>query len=61
MANDIDMMKDVFELKEKEETRQQGDDLYYLYFYKFTQPDPDKLTKLKERYVKKYEFLDNYV
>jgi hypothetical protein len=61
MANDYDMMKDIDELELNQETQQQGYDLNDLYFYKYVEPNPEKLEELKKLYIKKYGFLDNYV
>ena len=61
MANDTDMMKDIDELQGNKETKQQGQDLNDLYFYKFIEPNLKKLEKLKKLYIKQYGFLDNYV
>jgi len=61
VANDIDMIKDIDELQANPKTRQEGYDLNDLYFYRFIEPDPVKLEHLKELYIQKYGFLDNYV
>jgi hypothetical protein len=61
MANDIDMLNDIDELEGKKETKQQGNSLNKLYFYKFIEPNLNKLEKLKQQYIKKYGFVDNYV
>jgi hypothetical protein len=61
MANDFDMMKDIDLLQRHKETKQQGYDLNDLYFYKYIEPNPRKLAKLKKLYIKMYGFLDNYV
>ena len=64
MANDKNMMEDIDELLQEDNTEQkiqQGYDLNDLYFYRFIDPDPKKLEKLKKLYIKQYGFLDNYV
>jgi hypothetical protein len=61
MANDIDMMRDIDELQSKNRTKQQGYDLNDLYFYKYIEPNKEKLEYLKKLYTKQYKFLDNYV
>lgn len=61
MANDMDMMRDIDVLQARKKTKQQGYDLNDLYFYKYIDPRPRLLKKLKALYIKMYGFLDNYV
>jgi thymidylate synthase ThyX len=61
MANDMDMMRDIDALQSRKATKQQGYDLNDLYFYKYIEPNPRKLEKLKKLYIKEYRDLDNYV
>lgn len=61
MANDIDMMKDINELQGNKKTKQQGDDLYDLYFFRYIEPNRRNLEKAKKLYIQKYGFLDNYI
>ena len=61
MANDYNMMNDIDDLQANKKTRQQGYDLNDLYFYRYIEPNPKKLEKLKKLYKKMYGFLDNYV
>jgi len=63
MANDIDMMKDIDELLQENNTKeqiQQGYDLNDLYFWKYIEPNKRKLEQAKELYIKKYGWIDNY-
>jgi len=63
MANDFNMLEEITELfdsKDKKDIKR-GYDLNNLYFYKYIEPNPSELKKLKALYIKEYGFLDNYV
>ncbi|MHA1873556.1 MAG: hypothetical protein ACTSVB_05525 [Candidatus Heimdallarchaeaceae archaeon] len=59
MANDIDMWQDIKEL-EKAGKKEQANDLLKIFHQKFIKGNIKKAEKLKEKYIKKYGWIDSY-
>lgn len=60
MANDMDMLHDIRTLKRNKRTQQEGRDLDRVYFYKYVQPSPRRLTGAIAYYEGKYGSMGNY-